>query len=227
MTAYKVLRPGALAKIALETHPDWSDRRLAREYGISEMTIGRERKSLATNVTPESRRVGRDGKSYSPSRETAPASNVAPESPATSLAPESRRNARTLELAFEQRVQAECKRCVEEYILPAYRKDLVDAADILRSRKGILPLAMFKKILSCLHPDRVGPELQQRYQDAFTAFKALERVIVAEAEIPTPEVDFPRTWAEMKAREQAKKTRKRTGNVVHAGLPVAGGLHAR
>lgn len=79
---YKVLRPGALARIALEEHPDWSNRRLAAAYGISEMTVGRARKSLATNVgcptfvAPDPRRIGSDGKSY-PARGRPP--SVAPE----------------------------------------------------------------------------------------------------------------------------------------------------
>ncbi len=225
------MKAGALAKLAIAEHPDWSDRRLAHEYGLAAMTIARARKTLAPFGAPENRR-GKDGKSYPVAPNGAP-ENVAPKTkangapkkrktppaPAPNVASVTRadlslsaqekfdaalRHAkRKLELEFDQRVLDECKLRIEESILPAYRKDLVDAAATLRSRNGILPLAMFKKILSCLHPDRVGPELQQRYQDAFTAFKALERVILSEAEMPTPEIDFPRTWAETRKRKTA------------------------
>lgn len=68
----KMVPAGTRAAAAIAANPGKSDRAIAAEIGVSDMTVGRaRRKAGATNVSPEAdgaseRRLGRDGKSYSP-----------------------------------------------------------------------------------------------------------------------------------------------------------------
>ena len=48
---------------AIKLDPGKSDRAIAAEIGVSDMTVGRARKSGATSVAPE-KRTGKDGKNY-------------------------------------------------------------------------------------------------------------------------------------------------------------------
>lgn len=63
------------AALGIAAHPDWSDRRIAEAVGTSDMTIGRIRKSGATNVAPE-KRVGRDGKKQSATKHKTPKRDI-------------------------------------------------------------------------------------------------------------------------------------------------------
>ena len=73
--------------------------------------------------------------------------------------------------------------------------------------------ATYKKILSCLHPDRVDASLARRYEEAFNLFTKLEAVLLNEKESPTPSVKMPTTYAEMMAMKQtASDARKAKRN---------------
>jgi hypothetical protein len=50
-----------MIEMALEEHPDWSDRAIAEECGVHNETVGAVRKRLTKSVTP---RRGKDGKTY-------------------------------------------------------------------------------------------------------------------------------------------------------------------
>jgi hypothetical protein len=59
--AYLYVKAGVRAAEALAAHPEKSDRAIAEEVGVSDMTVGRARKLTATNVAVEGR-LGKDGK---------------------------------------------------------------------------------------------------------------------------------------------------------------------
>jgi hypothetical protein len=101
-------------------------------------------------------------------------------------------------------------------VLPHYKKTEAQYRAIIKSRKGVMDRATYKKILSCLHPDRVDPSLARRYQEAFNLFNRLEAMLLNEKESPRPSVKMPTTYAEMMAMKRmasdARKA-KRNGSV--------------
>jgi ParB-like chromosome segregation protein Spo0J len=105
---------------------------------------------------------------------------------------------RDYKIQFEQRVRDECRKRTEEMILPSYIKDHEMYKDVVRSRKGIMDRSVYRKILSCLHPDRVtDPSLKKRYEDAFNSFTKMEKLLLSEKDSPTSMINLPRTYEEM------------------------------
>jgi len=133
-----------------------------------------------------------------------------------------RQQHRKQEVEFEQRVLDECKRRLDELILPHHVKKLTDAQAIIVARKGVMPRADFKKILACLHPDRVDDELKSKYTAAFHIMKELEVVLCKESELPTEGIEFPRTYAEMMARKQKVSEGRKARRGTHAVAPTTG-----
>jgi transcriptional regulator with XRE-family HTH domain len=122
---------------------------------------------------------------------------------------------RKLDLEFEARVLAECQKRIEDTILPQYNKEMDEARAIIKTRKGVMSRAAYKKLLVCLHPDQVefvkDAGLKRKYDEAFKLLTGLEIVLCSEAEMPTSSDKFPRTYAEMMARKQAvSASRKKT-----------------
>lgn len=120
-----------------------------------------------------------------------------------------RRAEHKLEVDFELRVQRELKRALDETVLPAYHRELDEAREIIKSRKGLMDRATYTKIRNCLHSDRIAPlkdaALSKRFDEAFHLFSKLENLLLDEKEKPTESTQVPRTWAEMmKARMSAK-----------------------
>lgn len=118
------------------------------------------------------------------------------------LAAAMRQQERRLDLAFETRVREECRKRIDDIILPEYLKEIADAKEVIKARKGVMRRVTFKKILACLHPDLVDKERRVRYTEAFQLFKDLEIVLCNEVELPTPAMDMPRSYAEALARKQ-------------------------
>jgi hypothetical protein len=59
--SYSFVRPGKRAAMAIAANPEKSDRAIAEQLGISDMTVARARKSTATKVAV-GKRIGKDGK---------------------------------------------------------------------------------------------------------------------------------------------------------------------
>ena len=74
----------------------------------------------------------------------------------------------------------------------------------------------YRKILACLHPDRVRDEvLKKRYEEAFRLFTELEKRVLDEKQSPTEFRTMPRTYADlmaMKAKVQAERRTKRAAS---------------
>jgi len=124
-----------------------------------------------------------------------------------------RAHKRKLDLEFENRTREECRRWLNEVSLPQYAKELAELERSIRSRKGVMDRITYRKILACLHPDRVqDPALKKRYEEAFRLFTELEKRVLDEKESPTQFRAMPRTYEElmkMKAKVQAERRAKR------------------
>lgn len=120
-----------------------------------------------------------------------------------------RQHQRKLDAEFEQRVRDECRKRLDDWLLPDYYKQLKDAEDVLNARRGIMTSIVYKKIISCLHPDSRQSVTEKKLQEAFNAFKELEIVLCKESEVPTPKIMFPRTHAEAEALKQKVKEARR------------------
>jgi len=131
------------------------------------------------------------------------------------LATAIRQHKRELDIEFEIRVLAECKRRLDEISLPHYAKELAALERLIRSRKGVMDRITYRKILACLHPDRVqDPVMKKRYEEAFRLFNELEKRVLDETKSPTESRKMPRTYEElmaMKAKVQAERRAKRAG----------------
>src|SRR6185312_3255490 len=64
-----------------------------------------------------------------------------------------RQHRRRLNQEFDVRVQDEIRKRLETTVLPHYKKTEAQYQAIIKSRKGVMDRATYKKILSCLHPD--------------------------------------------------------------------------
>jgi hypothetical protein len=127
-----------------------------------------------------------------------------------------RQEKRRLAGEFEQAVQAELERAVNETVLPAYNKEKAEFRRVIESRKGITTRATYRLILSWLHPDRwTDAGQKEQVAKAYHAFQKLELVLCNEKEMPTNSTPIPRTWEEMQKRRAEVKAQRRKG---HAGV---------
>jgi hypothetical protein len=126
------------------------------------------------------------------------------------LATAIRQHKRKLDIEFEIRVLAEVKHRLDDISLPHYAKTLAQLERSITNRKGIMDRVTYRKILSCLHPDRVAdPVLKKRYEDAFRLFTELEKRVLDEKESPTQFQKMPSTYDDlMKMRAEATAARR-------------------
>jgi len=124
-----------------------------------------------------------------------------------------RQHKRKLDLEFGVRMREELKRHLDAVALPAYAKEIAALERSIRDRKGIMDRVTYRKILACLHPDRVAdPALKKRYEEAFRLFTELEKRVLSEKESPTQFRDIPRTYEDlmrMKAKVKADRAAQR------------------
>lgn len=193
-----------IVRTKLEANEAISPHKLQHEYGISHVTF-----DMA--ITAELAR-----------KEAAETSSVF----AASLSQTARRkldaairaHKHQLDLAFEQRCREECRRWLNDVSLPQYTKELAELERSISSRRGIMDRITYRKILACLHPDRVSdPDLKKRYEEAFRLFTDLEKRVLNEKESPTNFRPMPRTYEElmaMKAKIQAERKARRSASKV-------------
>jgi predicted transcriptional regulator len=134
-----------------------------------------------------------------------------------------RQHKRRFDLEFDVRVRAEMKRLLDEVALPAYAKEIANLERSIRDRRGIMDRATYRKILACLHVERLiqllnisitelDPALKKRFNEAFTLFTELEKRVLNEKESPTTFRPMPRTYEDlmrMKAKVKAERAAKR------------------
>jgi hypothetical protein len=116
-----------------------------------------------------------------------------------------RQQLKTMEDEFESRVSAECRRQMSETFLPYYKEKEALYERIVKTRKGMMTRAIYNKIRSCLHPDRVQDVGQKKlYEETFRLFNDLELIFLDEKERPTSAFRMPTTVAEMMAMRKGK-----------------------
>jgi hypothetical protein len=225
---------GKRAEEAVAANPEKSDRAIAEEIGVSQPTVSRARKrSVDTDVSTE-KRTGKDGKKYKVSKpKTKPQPKAQeqqkPDAPALSLSMSAqqkldiaiREATRKLELEFEQRVRYECRKRIEETILPHYNETYAIYKDVIKGRKGIMDRATYRKILARLHPDCTPDEVsKKRQEEAFHFFSQLEKRLLDEKQSPTPTMKIPRTYEEMMALKRKMSEARKAKREHHNGAPA-------
>lgn len=141
--------------------------------------------------------------------------NTLPVSAQEKLQAAIRQETHRLQLEFDNAVQAEVMRAIEETVLPQYNKERAEFRQVVQSRKGVMDRATYRMIAACLHPDRVtDEELKSRFTKAFHAFTNFELILCNEKEMPTTTLPFPNTYedmmkrrAEIKKQNRARKTK--------------------
>jgi hypothetical protein len=101
---------------------------------------------------------------------------------------------------------------------PKLKKEQDEARWVMKSRKGIINRKEYGKILACLHPDRVDPELKERYADAFRLFTKIEKLLLNENENPTQFIDIPKTSAEWEERKRQVSAARKAKRAAHSGI---------
>jgi hypothetical protein len=118
-----------------------------------------------------------------------------------------------LDAQWNEAVNARVQEFLENTIMPKLQEEQMEARRIMESRKGVMDRKSYKKILSCLHPDRVtDPGQKALYEEAFRLFTVLEKRLLDEKNSPTQFVDFPTTpaqWDELKRQANERKKNKR------------------
>src|SRR6185312_7101668 len=124
-----------------------------------------------------------------------------------------RQHKRKLDAEFHAAVNACVDEFLENTIMPKFQAEQAEARRVMESRKGILDKKAFRKIVECLHSDRViDPVLKPKYDEAFMIFKGLEKRLLDEKNSPTEFVNFPKTpaeWAELKRQASERRKSKR------------------
>jgi hypothetical protein len=125
-----------------------------------------------------------------------------------------RQHKQKLAAQYRLDVVAEAKEFLATTIGEQLRKEQKEARRIMESRKGIMKREAYRKILACLHPDRINqfitdPKLRQAYDEAWHLFRALEKLLLNEKESPTEFIGIPKTVAEWDAlRRKTSEARK-------------------
>jgi len=122
------------------------------------------------------------------------------------------RSRQHLDAEFEQRVRDECRKRIEETILPSYNKSYAEYQEVIKARKGIMDKKTFMLIWSCLHPDSRKSVSAEKLNEAFLRFSKMELLLLDEKEHPTPTMQMPSTSEELmalKAKVAAERKTKR------------------
>jgi hypothetical protein len=118
-----------------------------------------------------------------------------------------------LDAQFHAAVNARVQEFLENTIMPKLQEEQAEARRVMEARKGVMDRKSYKKILSCLHPDRVtDPGQKALYEEAFRLFTILEKRLLDEKNSPTQFVNLPKTraeWDELKRQESERRKSKR------------------
>jgi IS30 family transposase len=126
-----------------------------------------------------------------------------PKTAQAKLAAAERQQRKRLDIEFQQRVTDRVQQALGD-ILAALKAREAQARLVMRTRKGIMQREIYRLILSCLHPDSRANVSNEKLAEAFQAFRKLELLLVAEKEMPTPDLGIPHTYEDLMAR-RAKK----------------------
>jgi hypothetical protein len=111
-----------------------------------------------------------------------------------------------LDSEFNARVHSGVVERLNE-VLPEYDDKHREYLEVIRARRGVMPLEVFNLIRSCLHSDSRNSASDRRLNNAFVTFNKYERLLVAEVEKPTTG-SMPRTYEDL-VREKQKYQEER------------------
>ena len=193
----------AIAKTVLDDGKSWEE--TGKEFGVSDTVV---RRAVATE---EGVRKAKED----PEIDRATLSMTVQQKLDAAI----RQHKAKLDIEFEQRVQAECKAYLDSVGLPHYLKKLERLERLITARKGVMDKTTYNKIRWCLHSDHVQDQaLKRRYDEAFTIFNDLEKLLLSEKESPSGFQPLPKNFADlMKQRAKFKEERAATKKAREAG----------
>jgi hypothetical protein len=68
-----------------------------------------------------------------------------------------------LDAQFHAAVNARVQEFLENTIMPKLQEEQAEARRVMEARKGVMDRKSYKKILSCLHPDRATAPAKRRF----------------------------------------------------------------
>lgn len=157
--------------------------------------------------------------------------NVAPTVTPDMLAMTARQK---LELAIKQHkeklsaqwqiaVRARVDEILVNSIGPRLQQEQNQARYVMKSRKGVMDRESYKKILACLHPDRINQfitnsKLRRAYDEAWHIFRAVEKRLLDERNSTTEFATIPTTaaeWDSLKRQtSEARNAKRNRGGIV-------------
>jgi uncharacterized protein YerC len=122
---------------------------------------------------------------------------------------------RKLDKTFHEKVLAEVRKRIDGLILPHWKKQIDQAQQLYRHRRGAMDKLTFNKIRRALHPDSRNSISDKVLAEAFDTFMGLEKFLLNEKDSPTnigPLPDNLAEWDKMKAAAKAQRKRANGGN---------------
>lgn len=132
-----------------------------------------------------------------------------------------RQHQRKLDLSFEKCVLAEAKKRIDEMVLPHWQRQIDEAKELYRHRRGAMDKATFNKIRRALHPDSRNSISDKVLAEAFDTFMSLEKFLLDEKDSPTEVgAGLPRTWDEWEKAKQAATAARRAKRGANSRVPM-------
>ena len=88
-----------------------------------------------------------------------------------------RQHQRKLDLSFQQRVLDEVKKRIDEIVLPHWKKQIDQAQELYKHRRGAMDKATFNKIRRGLHPDSRNSISDKVLGEAFDTFMSSGKIL--------------------------------------------------
>ena len=121
----------------------------------------------------------------------------------------------TLGASFHEAVANKVRERLDEMILPEQRRLIAEAQNLYEKRRGLMNKETFNTIRRALHADSRNSISDQRLNEAFNNFMALEKYLLNEADSPTTLPKLPTNLAEWDAmKRSARAGRKAVRNPV-------------
>jgi hypothetical protein len=123
-----------------------------------------------------------------------------------------RTRTRQLAAEYEQSVQRETRKRVDEIILPEWKRLIAEAKHLYERRQGLMDKDTFNTIRRALHPDSRHSISAERLEAAFRSFMELEKFLLTEKDSPTSLGPVPNNlaaWDRLRAQVRAERAAKR------------------
>jgi hypothetical protein len=107
-------------------------------------------------------------------------------------------------------VRDEVKRRIDDIVLPHWKKQIDQAQELYKRRRGAMEKDTFNAIRRGLHPDSRNSISDKKLGEAFNKFMGLEKFLLDEKDSPTTLGEgLPGSWAEWEARKAKVKAERK------------------